>query len=299
MRWFWVATIKTFYISIPAEFKMARKTKTAAKAPKKQSPARNLPAIISGLWVLTLVLSIVYDYAFFRLLGTNFSELPTTLPDHLRSSLIWIPLAMDAVGILAVPMLILLLLIHAYIKYSLLTDHARLDKLSADTKKNDAKLKAFKPNKNRMIATIRLLMLVASFRILKIRLFFTWVRIRVFRFLRITLEKVISINKFLVDGICFKKKLNSTIIFIAIFFAVFSLGYHQAIKVRLGQTTEFVFEINGVRVTGSLARSFENYFLIWDSDKKQVLFVSRNQVSSFYPAPKLEQAHPAESDNLQ
>ena len=50
-----------------------------------------LPALISVFAAFILGLSVVYDYGFFYILGTGFSEMPTTISDHLRSSLTWIP----------------------------------------------------------------------------------------------------------------------------------------------------------------------------------------------------------------
>ena len=38
-----------------------------------------------------LVLSVVYDYFFLRALSLNFSELPTTITDHVRSAIVWLP----------------------------------------------------------------------------------------------------------------------------------------------------------------------------------------------------------------
>lgn len=61
-----------------------------------------LPILISGFGALILILSIVYDYGFFLSLGVHFSEMPTTLSDHLRSSLNWIPTAIIGIFILYV-----------------------------------------------------------------------------------------------------------------------------------------------------------------------------------------------------
>jgi len=40
---------------------------------------------------LLLGLSVVYDYFFLRALSLNFSELPTTITDHARSAIVWLP----------------------------------------------------------------------------------------------------------------------------------------------------------------------------------------------------------------
>ena len=38
-----------------------------------------------------LALSVIYDYFFLRSLGLSFAEVPTTISDHLRSAVIWLP----------------------------------------------------------------------------------------------------------------------------------------------------------------------------------------------------------------
>ncbi|NVD08295.1 hypothetical protein FCU94_15650 [Vibrio sp. JPW-9-11-11] len=53
----------------------------------------SIPKYISTLVPAILSLSVVYDLGFFSGFGLTFSEVPTTISDHLRSSLIWLPAA--------------------------------------------------------------------------------------------------------------------------------------------------------------------------------------------------------------
>lgn len=51
----------------------------------------SLPVIISTLSAGLLCLSVVYDFGYFSYLGFSFAEAPTTIADHIRSSLLWLP----------------------------------------------------------------------------------------------------------------------------------------------------------------------------------------------------------------
>ncbi|EOC1805750.1 hypothetical protein ACI1G1_003551 [Vibrio cholerae] len=53
----------------------------------------NIPKYVSALVPVILTLSVVYDLGYFGAFGLTFSEVPTTISDHLRSSLIWLPIA--------------------------------------------------------------------------------------------------------------------------------------------------------------------------------------------------------------
>ena len=47
--------------------------------------------IISFLTSILLVLSIVYDFSYLSALNLSFSQVPTSISDHIRSSLLWAP----------------------------------------------------------------------------------------------------------------------------------------------------------------------------------------------------------------
>lgn len=52
---------------------------------------KTLPAWSAIISIGALSLSVTYDYAFLLSLGISFAEAPTTMADHIRSSLVWIP----------------------------------------------------------------------------------------------------------------------------------------------------------------------------------------------------------------
>ena len=50
------------------------------------------------LAAISLVASVSYDFFFIDYLGLSFAEVPTTLSDHVRSSIVWIPLSIVTLG---------------------------------------------------------------------------------------------------------------------------------------------------------------------------------------------------------
>ncbi|MCA3215535.1 MAG: hypothetical protein ING39_08955 [Burkholderiales bacterium] len=67
----------------------------------KKSFAESLPwEVIAGLLGavsgLSLFLSIVFDMGYFETAGLRFSDIPTTISDHVRSALLWVPQATAA-----------------------------------------------------------------------------------------------------------------------------------------------------------------------------------------------------------
>lgn len=51
---------------------------------------RKASQVMPLLTISLLVLSIIYDYFYIKSLGLDFYELPTTISDHARSSIVWI-----------------------------------------------------------------------------------------------------------------------------------------------------------------------------------------------------------------
>lgn len=64
---------------------------------------QSLPNVLAVLATVSLGLSVIYDWAYLYWLGISFSEVPTTLSDHGRSALVWMPSA----GVALFAMLIL------------------------------------------------------------------------------------------------------------------------------------------------------------------------------------------------
>lgn len=52
---------------------------------------RHIGALIAIIAPISIVVSFVYDWGFFSALGISFQQAPTTLYDHVRSWLVWLP----------------------------------------------------------------------------------------------------------------------------------------------------------------------------------------------------------------
>lgn len=67
---------------------------------KKESDAKlpwdAIAAVLGAVSGLSLFLSIVFDMGYFDTVGLRFADIPTTISDHVRSALLWIPQAVAA-----------------------------------------------------------------------------------------------------------------------------------------------------------------------------------------------------------
>lgn len=52
---------------------------------------QSLPTLISGLTATGLLLSVLYDWALLSAVGLDLREVPTTVSDHVRTALLWLP----------------------------------------------------------------------------------------------------------------------------------------------------------------------------------------------------------------
>lgn len=80
---------------------------------------------------------------------------------------------------------------------------------------------------------------------------------------------------------------------ILIFF-VFN-GAIEASNIKTGSGTEYVLKLDETEIIGTLARSFDKYYLIWDKEKESIRLVNTSKVSQLYPAPKTEESMKKES----
>lgn len=59
----------------------------------------DMTAKFAGISVsLSFLCSVVYDYGYFKALGLTFSDVPSSISDHLRSTLLWFPIMLFGVG---------------------------------------------------------------------------------------------------------------------------------------------------------------------------------------------------------
>lgn len=77
------------------------------RSPSPLLPLDRIGAIFSTIASLSVLVSFTYDWGFFYTLGIEFSEAPTSISDHVRSWLVWLPLvAAGALFVLSQELLI-------------------------------------------------------------------------------------------------------------------------------------------------------------------------------------------------
>ncbi|WP_424946114.1 hypothetical protein [Candidatus Spongiihabitans sp.] len=234
-----------------------------------------LPSLISLLGVFILGASVSYDFGFFYVLDTNFSEMPTTLSDHLRSSLNWIPLAIISIFVLFI-----------YEMFSRRIEQGMSEDEIVQTSRNPKRVARFRDS------TKYIPMLIVAIPILKlsfnldiairewgIYLLFSWILFFRFVFGHEKIRQQTS-DGFLVAS-CF-----TPIVLIVCSF----LGIGDAQEITRGGGTQYVFVLRETQretqIVGTLARSFEKYHLIWDKNEKEIRLVNVSEVVQLYPQSK-------------
>lgn len=67
---------------------------TATPAPQVSGPVASLDGVsklVALLGTAFMLLSVFYDFSFLTALGLRFSDVPTTISDHVRSAIVWAP----------------------------------------------------------------------------------------------------------------------------------------------------------------------------------------------------------------
>lgn len=237
-----------------------------------------LPTLISLIAAFILSLSVVYDYGFFYILGTSFSEMPTTLSDHLRSSLAWIP---DTIFVIFV--------VFVFEMFNRRIEQGKTEEeiiQSSSTPKFTAWVRD--SPKYPIIALALLLSLTLwLYPDLSIPLWYWQFSLIIIWFL---------LHSFLFGHERIIQRTSKEFLFaskwlppILIFF-VFN-GAIAASNIKAGSGTKYVLTLDETEIIGTLARSFDKYYLIWDTEKESIRLVNTSKVSQFYPAPKTEESN--------
>ena len=72
------------------------------------------------------------------------------------------------------------------------------------------------------------------------------------------------------------------------FFAFY--GAIAADRIKSGDGVQYVFDLEKIETVGTLVRTFEKHFLIWDIDKEQIKLLNASKVTQLYPAPTVEKS---------
>jgi hypothetical protein len=233
---------------------------------KNQSVLEKSPIFISLLSVSVLVLSIVYDFGFLITLGTNFSEVPTTIADHLRSSLTWVPV-------------VIIFFFGAYI-LELLNRRIEQGKTEEELIQESPTPKFtawFRDSPKYPIIGFSLFVPASAFFGVDLPLQAWLFSILIIWFL---------LHNFFFHHPRIYNKTSKEVYLItrwlpAIFWFVVCSGAIAANKVKTGNSTDFTFKLEKTEVKAVLVRSYDKFYLLWDNTGKQVKFLSTAKVVSF------------------
>lgn len=219
-----------------------------------------LPTLISVFAAFILGLSVVYDYGFFYILGTGFSEMPTTISDHLRSSLTWIP-----------ETIIVIFAVVAFEMFNRRIEQGKTEEEIIQSSPMPKFIAWFRASPKYLIIALALLPPLTLWLDLDLSiqlwhwpfsLIIIWFVLHSFlfgheRIIQRTSREFYSASKWLPP--------------ILIFFTF--NGAIAASNIKAGSGTKYVLKLEGTEIIGTLARSFDKYYLIWEKDKESILLV--------------------------
>lgn len=235
---------------------------------KNESFLSNLPALISAFGALILILSIAYDYGYFMVFNISFSEMPTTLSDHLRSSLTWIPNTLLVVfGVVALEL------------FNRRVEQGMTEEEIIQTSPTPKFTAWFRNSPKYPIIALALfapftltLNIDLPLQAWQFSLIIIWFIFHNFLFSH---ERVLERTS--KEFYLFSRWVPAILIFV-----VFS-GAVAANSIKEGNGTKFVFELEKSKFEGALVRAFEKYYLVWE-EGKNIKLISSGKVISLYPA---------------
>lgn len=235
---------------------------------EKESILGKLPALISVFGALIFSLSVVYDYGYFLVFGVTFSEIPTTLSDHLRSSLAWIPSAVFIVfGIF------MLELFNRRVEGGMTEDEiiesSPIPKFTAYFRRSPVYL-MFGIAFAAPVAFV--LNLDVSLQSWQFCLIISWFLFHNFVFSN---KRIMSLTS---EAFYFLSRWIPAVLILFLF-----NGAISADNIKKGGGSNYTFEVGERKVEGVLIRVFEKHYLIWLEKDRKIQFISAGEVGSFYP----------------
>mgnify|MGYP001078839815 CR=1 FL=1 len=233
---------------------------------KNMLSVERAPALIAIFSAVVLAISITYDFGYLAYSGLSFSEVPTTISDHIRSSLAWIP-----------PTIIMLFGMLAMELLNRRIEQGKTEEELIAASPTSRFTAWFRESPKYVLMAFALLVLISPFLGVELPieawmfgLIILWFMLHGFFFSHERILKRTSKEFYLAS-----RWLPALIIFIS-----FS-GAAEAKKLHAAK--QYVFEIGDTNKVAALGRSYDNYYLIWNSETNAVEFISRSIVKAFYP----------------
>ena len=235
---------------------------------KLNAKIENWPIFISLFSGALLSASIIYDYGYFTYLGFSFAEAPTTISDHIRSSLIWFPSALGAVFV-----------IFLYESTMTRLEGGMTEEEIIETSPTPRFTKWFRNSPVYIVYVAAFSTPVLWYFGIEIPMnayFFSvviiWFVFHNWIYNHPNIAKKASWNLFL-----FSRWLPPVVLLILF------LGVSSADRTIKSKNKHYEFTLTGSVVEGTLLRTFEKYFLVWNAKDNTYEFIKSSLVKSFKP----------------
>lgn len=232
---------------------------------------KNASIFLSMISAGVLTLSVAHDFGYLLRFGISFAEAPTTLSDHIRGSLVWIPTVM--LGFLGG---VVIELINQRVECGM-TEEEIIAK-----SRNPQRMMRIRESPKYMFIGIAILVPVAHFFVAPMPVF-SW-----------AMSLIVGwyvLHEWIFGHTRMREKTSRAFLLLALFgpLAIMSVayyGYSSADSLITEADNEYVFAINGEQRRVVLARHFEKYFLVWNPEKSRSEFIETNSVTAFHQINK-------------
>lgn len=253
-----------------------------AKPPTKSLPSanktiRNIVSLVPLITVLSFVLSVTYDFGFFIIFGITFDELPTTLSDHIRTGLIFLPYVFLYFFIVFITEL-----------FFIRIEQGRTEEEIIEEASNPKFIRRFKIAPLFSIFIFSVLVILIGLMLYEedpylvylplCALMAPWIFLVNFLFNHDNANRSLyPFRRYIIWG---------PMILIFTFF----YGIYDATRIKNEQNDkQYIFEINNEQIKAVLVRSFERYHLVWNKKEQRIKFLMVDKVEQFYPATALNE----------
>lgn len=236
---------------------------------EKLNIIEKVPFLLGLASALILALSITYDYGFLVWLGLSYSEVPSTLSDHLRSSLIWLPSAV--VGFFFIMTIEL---------FNRRIEQGMTEEEIISSSSTPGFTAWFRDSPKYPIYAFAFFAPITPFLDIDFPL-------QAWMFAVIILWFIF--HRFLFNHPRIIERLNY-LLYLATRYVpalgIFVLFSGAIAAEKLPEGKEFIFETSKETIHGVLARSYENHYLIWSKEQDDMMIISASRVNRYYPAPE-------------
>ncbi len=229
--------------------------------------------LISMSGALVLSASVVYDYAYFFVFDMSFAEIPTTLSDHLRTSLNWLP-----------RMVLILLVLFVIEMFVRRVEQGKTEEELIQSSSNPQVMARFR-NHPKFLMSLAMFFAISYFlssslpvQVLEAPAIIIW----------------ILLHNFLYGHERIMKRSSKDIYMLSrwvplILIVMFIQGYAAAGEIEKGRGNSYVFLTEKGITTSVLARTFDKHYMLWDENKGKIMLLSMDAVIKYYPEdPKKE-----------